>query len=325
MPERRTWASYVIWGSIAVSAVLAASFTIALVVGAHRGIQIAGTKRPSVPPVERPQASAPAPSPATGASEHEIARINDALRTLAAERDRLAARLEQIERTVGDITASIRERSSAAAVEPIAAESMAKDVKPASGAKSADTTEPKGQQAADKKSTEFKPAAATETVNGAAAAAPPASEATASTPKPAVGTPIDIFRPYASAKPLVAPPSPNREPMQIHGPLVTASRSAPETTSVTRTEFAIDLGSDTTIDGLRALWANLRGNHGATLGSMRPLVSIRPGRSPGGTELHLIAGPMANAGAAARACAELQAKGVACQTTVFDGQRLAPN
>jgi hypothetical protein len=40
-------------------------------------------------------------------------------------------------------------------------------------------------------------------------------------------------------------------------------------------------------------------------------------------DLRLIAGPLANAGDAARACASLQAKGVNCQTAVFDGQRLA--
>ncbi|MEX0591365.1 MAG: hypothetical protein WD207_09775, partial [Xanthobacteraceae bacterium] len=107
MAQRRTWVNYVIWGSIAVCAVLAASFTIAVVVGAHRGIQFAGIpKRPAPPPIERPQARAPAPA-VTG---HDLARVNDALRDLAAERDRLVTRLEQIERSVGDITASIKDR-----------------------------------------------------------------------------------------------------------------------------------------------------------------------------------------------------------------------
>jgi hypothetical protein len=79
------------------------------------------------------------------------------------------------------------------------------------------------------------------------------------------------------------------------------------------------------MDGLRARWANLRGNHGGLLANLRPLVSIREGTQPGSMELRLIAGPLSNAGDAARACASLQAKGVNCQTSVFDGQRLGLN
>ena len=119
--------------------------------------------------------------------------------------------------------------------------------------------------------------------------------------------------------------------MQIHA-VPFAQDAAPRTTeaiprtgdsTAIRTEFAVDLGGDTTMDGLRALWANLRGNHGAALGNLRPLVSLREGTKPGSIELRLVAGPLANAGSAARTCASLQSKGVSCQTTVFDGQRLA--
>ena len=90
-----------------------------------------------------------------------------------------------------------------------------------------------------------------------------------------------------------------------------------------KTEFAIDLGGDMSIDGLRARWANIKGNHGAALDGLRPLVSVREGAKPGTVELRLIAGPVANAGDAAKVCASLQTKGVACRTTEFDGQRLS--
>jgi hypothetical protein len=56
---------------------------------------------------------------------------------------------------------------------------------------------------------------------------------------------------------------------------------------------------------------------------LRPLVNVRDGAKPGTAEFRLIAGPLANAGAAARICATLQAKGATCHTAVFDGQRLA--
>ena len=90
-----------------------------------------------------------------------------------------------------------------------------------------------------------------------------------------------------------------------------------------KTEFAVDLGGDMSIDGLRARWANIKGNHGAALEGLRPLVSVREGPKPGTVELRLIAGPVSNAGDAAKVCASLQTKGVACRTTEFDGQRLS--
>jgi hypothetical protein len=295
MALRQTWASYVVWGSIAVCAVLAASFTIALVVGSHRGIQIAGpAKRPAPPPLpERPQAKAPAPTPA--ASEHEIARMKDALRDLAADRDRLAARLEQIERTVGDITASIREQTAA----------------PAQPAPAAVPENPPAPPPA----AETPPAKPVERI--AAAPAEPAQPARAPARQaPVIGDPIDIFRPYAAVQPPVTPPTPGRAPMQIQ------AAGRPNESAPTRTEFAVDLGGERSVDSLRSLWSSLRGSH-AALEGLRPLVSIREGAKPGATEFRLIAGPLANAGEAARICAALQAKGATCHTAVFDGQRLA--
>ncbi len=96
----------------------------------------------------------------------------------------------------------------------------------------------------------------------------------------------------------------------------------PRDSIATRTEFAVDLGGDTSVEALRALWATMRGNHPA-LANLKPLVSIRDGGKPGVVELRLVAGPLANAAAAARICALLALNHVACQTAVFDGQRLA--
>ncbi len=89
----------------------------------------------------------------------------------------------------------------------------------------------------------------------------------------------------------------------------------------TRTEFAVDLGGEPSVEALRALWATMRGNHPA-LANLKPLVSIRDSK-PGVVELRLLAGPLANAAAAARICAQLALNQVACRTAVFDGQRLA--
>jgi hypothetical protein len=151
-------------------------------------------------------------------------------------------------------------------------------------------------------------------------------------------TPGGIFQPYAAARPAVVPPAPAQEPMQIHATPIAAAKTAassPVTTGsippasretmASRTEFGVDLGSEPHMDALRARWSNLRGSYGAMLSNLRPLVSVREGTKPGSVELRLIAGPLTNAGDAARTCASLQAKGVNCQTAVFDGQRLAVN
>jgi hypothetical protein len=305
MARRSSWASYVIWGCFAVCAVLGAAFTIALVVGSHRGISITNPSRQSLPAVartanERTQERVQAPPPARpDMTSIEIARLNDALRLLSADRDRLLARLEQVERSVGDITASIKEPP-ARGSEPPPAPTAAK------------------QQLA---------AAPTEPV-------PPPTVQPSRSPTQEIGDPINIFQPYSSVRPLVGTPSPSQAPMQIEAiargeqmpPAVTssirpepaASRTDP---GATRTEFAVDLGGHSTIEGLRALWGNLQSNHRQALAGLRPLVSVQEGRR--GVELRLVAGPLANAATAARTCAALQAKGVSCQTTIFDGQRLA--
>lgn len=199
-------------------------------------------------------------------AEREINRLNDAVRVLASERDRLATRLEQLERSVGDITASIPQKKQM----PVADE-------------------------------------------------PPA---------PPQAPPVQV----------VTPPNPEPRPLghnQIMPPQTTTqvvrntpqaeTPNAPNATQpdATRTEFAVDLGGEKTVDGLRARWATLRGNHGSTLEKLRPVISIKEGPKAGTVELRLVAGPLANAAEAARVCAKLQTSGVPCIPTVFEGQRLS--
>jgi hypothetical protein len=97
--------------------------------------------------------------------------------------------------------------------------------------------------------------------------------------------------------------------------------AAPTESVATRTEFGIDLGTSATIEGLRAQWTTLKARQGTLFEGLRPVVAVRD--SAKGVELRLIAGPLANAGMAARLCAALSAGGTTCQPAVFDGQRLA--
>jgi hypothetical protein len=91
----------------------------------------------------------------------------------------------------------------------------------------------------------------------------------------------------------------------------------------TKTEFGVDLGSAPSMAGLRGLWQSLKDAHESLFDGLRPVMALRAGTRPGTIELRLVAGPLANAGAAARLCATLSAAGLGCQATVFDGQRLA--
>jgi hypothetical protein len=296
-------ASYVIWGSFAVCAVVAAAFTIALGVSANRGTLFTQSSKPPAQIQAQPQIQIQR-SPAI--TEHEIGRLNDAIRALAAERDRLAARLDQVERSVGDITAAIpKVRPEPAALIPPAAPA-AEVAPPAPAPPVAAMTQPE---------TKLTAAPATEAAPAPAVPAAPVPAATAATAQTKLTAP--------AAQKLAAGKSLPQAKSQTQASAPNQS-AIPSTDSIaTRTEFAVDLGGEATMDGLRALWATIRGNHGAALQSLRPLVSVREGAKPGTVELRLVAGPLANAGAAAKVCAGLQAKGVPCQTTVFDGQRLA--
>lgn len=204
-------------------------------------------------------------------SEREINRLNDAVRVLASERDRLATRLEQLERSVGDITASIPQKK--APPPPVADEPLAPPT------------------------------------------APPVQVLTPPNPEPRPQGHNQLMPPQTNTT--VAPAMPPVAANDANPP------SSAEPTNTTRTEFGIDLGGEKTVDGLRARWATLRGNHGSTLDGLRPLISVKEGQKAGTVELRLVAGPLPNAADAARVCARLQTKAVPCIPTVFDGQRLS--
>ncbi len=78
------------------------------------------------------------------------------------------------------------------------------------------------------------------------------------------------------------------------------------------------------IDGLRALWRGLLKSNPA-LAALRPVIAVKEGRSGLGMQLRLVAGPLRDAAAAAKICAGLVESKRSCETTEFDGQRLAMN
>jgi hypothetical protein len=156
--------------------------------------------------------------------------------------------------------------------------------------------------------------------------APPDSAAMPlSKPLPDVAEkPVIIERPVIAEKPAAIE---NLDPPEKSEPQVAAVQASPALPDgpaipVQRTEFGVDLGGANSIDGLRALWRGMVGSNKA-LGGLRPIIVLRERANGLGMQLRLVAGPLNDAAAAAKLCAALSTGGRSCETSVFDGQRLA--
>jgi hypothetical protein len=126
--------------------------------------------------------------------------------------------------------------------------------------------------------------------------------------------PQELAKPQEAAK---------TEPQKLQEPpkLQDASESAPKL-PVLRTKFAVDIGGANSIAGLRALWRSLAKSN-PELGALRPIIVIKENSTGLGMQLRLAAGPLTDAATAAQICAKLIESERSCETTVFDGQRLA--
>jgi hypothetical protein len=151
--------------------------------------------------------------------------------------------------------------------------------------------------------------------------------------------------PLVASKSIMAPPDPSATKMIEPGqppsvitaaPISEVVASAPaaddaeadEATApkvaLQRTEFGVDLGSANSLPGLRALWRGLlKSKSNAPLAALRPIIVVKEGNNGLGMQLRLVAGPLNDAGAAARICAVLAENKRSCDTAIFDGQRLS--
>jgi hypothetical protein len=182
-----------------------------------------------------------------------------------------------------------------------------------------------------------------------ASPAPPAPTAPAATP-PTPATPLMAAKsmlappdPVMAAKSMLAPPDPGAQKLiEPEKPVVakaedspapnamaSAAQTQPEASdsaslqaAVQRTEFAVDIGSANSIGGLRALWRGLTKSN-PELVELHPIIIVRESATGLGMQLRLAAGPLTDAAAAAKICAALIESQRTCETTVYDGQRLA--
>ncbi|MET3838127.1 hypothetical protein [Bradyrhizobium sp. OAE829] len=150
--------------------------------------------------------------------------------------------------------------------------------------------------------------------------------------------------PLVASQSFMAPPDPSAtklvEPSKplssvIASPIPEVMAAAPGTDAETdeetgpkvaiqRTQFGVDLGTANSVPGLRALWRGLlKSRSNAPLAALRPIIVIKESTNGLGMQLRLVAGPINDAGAAARICAVLTENKRNCETAIFDGQRLS--
>lgn len=262
-------------------------------------------------------------------STNEARRLASAIDTLNGDRDRLYSRVTVLEQGLDSVTGAIARQKPAATSPQATAVSEPEPALP-SPAPVVAPVATSAARAGDKPATDaLAPAQDPAT---AASAAQPSANATPATPlmasksmmappDPAAGK---LIEPGAAAKTVASAPIPDvvasvspaddADAEQAHA---AAPRSA-----VQRTEFGIDVGGASSLPGLRGLWRGLLKSHPA-LAALRPIIAVRESSTGRGMQLRLVAGPLIDAAAAAKICAVLTESQRACETTVFDGQRLA--
>jgi hypothetical protein len=260
----------------------------------------------------------PAPAPAVVAVPQrqsppqpnlEVRRLHEQVRLLAADRDRLVHRVGLIERSLEDVTGSIRRQEAAAAQRKQLEVSQPAPTPTAAAAPPA--------QAAHVLTAPWAPLPMAQPAASPWADPPPtepAAETTAAIP-PALPVPPPRPEPEASE------PAPEPEAAAKPGPQRPTART--EQTPAARPAYGIDLGGATSVDRLRLLWQTLRTNEAKLLQGLRPITHVRELRRGGRPDMRLIAGPLASADDAAKLCAEILNAGRYCEPAVFHGQRLS--
>jgi hypothetical protein len=232
-----------------------------------------------------------------GADDAETKRLAEAVRNLTADRDRLATRVATLEQNLTDLTGSIARSQSAALAGAV----------------------PNAARPADDKAEAFPPPAPPDAASAASGGESRAIAAPAEPTAPATGAPrssrMATIQSYVSSS---APPASGGTETRV----ATAPAEATPPADMPANGYAIDLGSATNVATLRKHWDTMKSAHAAALDGLRPLVSVRPSSRPGFTEFHLVAGPVADADAAARLCQALTSARVPCRPSTFEGQRL---
>jgi len=241
------------------------------------------------------------PRAAEPALEAETKRLAAQLRELAADRERLTARIAVLERNLEDMTGSIKQQS-----EQLAAARAANTPPPAPSAP-----------------------ATTSAAIAAAHATVPALPMLTPLAMPGLGETLASWpaaRPEAK-QPAAQPEAPHAvtepvPPPPVHVADAPANEPVADRPPAANDEFGIDLGGAATMEALRIHWAALKANYGPLLNGLHPLIVQQP-KHPAGITYRLVVGPLPNAAEAARFCARLPAVRTGCRPAKFSGEQLA--
>jgi hypothetical protein len=226
----------------------------------------------------------------------EARRLAAVIETLNGDRDRLFARLSNLEQGLDVVTGSIKKSEDKPAAPPWP-EATTYVLDPGSAA----ILTPQPAPAP----TPLAIAPATETESTAMLAV---------RLEPGLAEPA-VIKPPSTVQAMPMP--------DARSPVTEMDAKAVEEQRIAASDFAVDLGAANSINGLRALWRGLLKSHKAQLDGLRPLIVVRERRNGLGLQLRLIAGPMKDAAAAAHICAVLSDADRDCATALFDGQRLS--
>ncbi|WP_035641726.1 hypothetical protein, partial [Bradyrhizobium sp. ORS 375] len=289
-------------------------------------------------------------------TQSEARQLGSAIETLNTDRDQLYRRVTILEQNVELVTGALAKQSAQAGAAPPAAGKPAPA--PQIAAVESQPAPPPPTSAAPPSALPAfanlspfmpvpgQPAAANAAQPGASAPASPAAAAGADKPRPeptkglsvaisgavapAGSSPAQLPAGAAGAKP-ATPTEPSTKPAEpdrlakadtADSATTKSADTADAVTAIQKTEFAVDLGAANTIGGLRTLWRGLA-KANPDLASLKPIMMVKESRSGAGMQLRLGAGPLTDAAAAARICAALAETQRPCETTVYDGQRLA--
>jgi hypothetical protein len=281
-------------------------------------------------------------------SQNEARRLSSAIDTLNGDRDRLYSRVTVLEQGLDSVTGAIARQNPGvgppqvlsatpaitAAVTPSSASaepSHAVQSPSAPPAMSPVATTP--AKTADRINANAAAAEVTQALlSQGAPASPPTSQAASTLlvpPKSMIGPPdsaaAKLIEPEKPTSVVTSAPMPEVAASVVPGAEAEAdaSQTLPKV-AVQRTEFGVDVGGANSVNGLRALWRGLlKSRSNAPLATLQPIIVIRESNTGLGMQLRLVAGPLSDAAAAAKICAAMIESQRACETAVFDGQRLA--
>jgi hypothetical protein len=323
------------WGVATVGAVIVAVLAGQSSIGSHREQMASGdlARQQQIQSVAKE-------------SQNEARRLASAIETLNSDRDRLYARVTVLEQGLDSVTGAIARQNSAPAWPQAATTAPATPEPPQPAAQNPTPAPVVSPVAAAPVKPAEKPAADTTAAKDSSPAAvspvAQASQAQAPQNSPKNSPAVTPATPLMASKSMLAPPDapagkliPSETPMSAITaspiPEVVASAQAadgaerdPPKVAVQRTEFGVDVGSANSLGGLRALWRGLlKSKSNAPLAALRPIIVVKESNSGLGMQLRLVAGPLADAAAAAKICAVMIESERTCETTVFDGQRLS--